>query len=59
MMRSASASEMFGVRFRNHPDPRPLLMPDDIFDTFPLRKDHPLAEIEVLQGEGIAWGVEE
>jgi NADH-quinone oxidoreductase subunit C len=49
------AMEMFGVRFRNHPDPRTLLMPDDMTDTFPLRKDHPLAEIEVLQGEGIAW----
>lgn len=53
------AAEMFGVRFRGHPDPRTLLMPEDMTDTFPLRKDHPLAEIEVLQGEGIAWGVEE
>ena len=53
------AAEMFGVRFRNHPDPRTLLMPEDMTDTFPLRKDHPLAEIEVLQGEGIAYGVEE
>ncbi len=50
--------EMFGVRFRNHPDPRTLLMPEDLTDTFPLRKDHPLAEIEVLQGEGIAWATE-
>ena len=49
------AMEMFGVRFRNHPDPRTLLMPEDITDTFPLRKDHPLAEIEVLQGEGLAY----
>ena len=49
------AMEMFGVRFRNHPDPRTLLMPEDMTDTFPLRKDHPLAEIEVIQGEGIAW----
>ena len=47
--------EMFGVRFRNHPDPRTLLMPEDITDTFPLRKDHPLAEIEVMQGEGMAF----
>jgi NADH-quinone oxidoreductase subunit C len=53
------AAEMFGVRFRGHPDPRTLLMPEDMTDTFPLRKDHPLAEIEELQGEGIAWGVEE
>ena len=40
------AAEMFGVRFRGHPDPRTLLMPEDMTDTFPLRKDHPLAEIE-------------
>lgn len=49
-------AEMFGIRFRGHPDPRPLLMPDDMDDTFPLRKDHPLAEIEVLQGEGMTYG---
>jgi NADH-quinone oxidoreductase subunit C len=49
------AAEMFGVRFRGHPDPRTLLMPDDMTDTFPLRKDHPLAEIEVLQGEALAF----
>ncbi|MEZ4501704.1 MAG: NADH-quinone oxidoreductase subunit C [Dehalococcoidia bacterium] len=48
-------AEMFGVRFNNHPDPRTLLMPEDMDDTFPLRKDHPLAEIQVLQGEGIAF----
>ncbi len=52
------AAEMFGVRFRGHPDPRTLLMPEEMTDTFPLRKDHPLAEIEVLQGEGIAYGEE-
>ena len=48
-------AEMFGVRFTGHPDPRTLLMPEDMDDTFPLRKDHPLAEIEVLQGEGMAY----
>jgi NADH-quinone oxidoreductase subunit C len=47
--------EMFGVRFEGHPDPRNLLMPEDMTDTFPLRKDHPLAEIEVLQGEGMGY----
>jgi NADH:ubiquinone oxidoreductase subunit C len=51
-------AEMFGVRFSGHPDPRPLLLPDDMDDTFPLRKEHPLAEIEVLQGEGIAYAEE-
>ncbi len=49
-------AEMFGVRFEGHPDPRALLLTDDMDDTFPLRKEHPLAEIEVLQGEGIAYG---
>ncbi len=52
-------AEMFGVRFNGHPDPRTLLMPEDMDDTFPLRKDHPLAEIEVLQGEGMAYPSEE
>ena len=52
-------AEMFGVRFRGHPDPRTLLMPEDMDDTFPLRKDHPLAEIEMLQGEGIAYAFDE
>jgi len=52
-------AEMFGIRFRGHPDPRTLLMPEDMDDTFPLRKDHPLAEIEVLQGEGIAYAFDE
>ena len=51
-------AEMFGVRFNGHPDPRPLLLPEDMDDTFPLRKEHPLAEIEVLQGEGIAYAEE-
>ena len=52
-------AEMFGVRFDGHPDPRTLLMPEDMDDTFPRRKDHPLAEIEVLQGEGMGYADEE
>ena len=51
-------AEMFGVRFTGHPDPRTLLMPEDMDDTFPLRKDHPLAEIEILQGEGMGYSEE-
>ena len=52
-------AEMFGVRFNGHPDPRTLLMPEDMTDSFPLRKSHPLAEIEVLQGEGMGYPSED
>ncbi|MCK9487577.1 MAG: NADH-quinone oxidoreductase subunit C [Dehalococcoidia bacterium] len=48
-------AEMFGIRFHGHPDPRNLLMPEDMTDVFPLRKSHPLAEIEILQGEGMGY----
>lgn len=46
-------AEMFGVTFTGHPDPRPLLMPEDVdmSDTHPLLKSHPFAEIDILQGE--------
>ena len=33
--------DMFGIVFDDHPDPRPLLLPDD-FKDHPLRKDYPL-----------------
>lgn len=32
-------AEMFGITFANHPDPRPLLLPED-FAGYPLRKDY-------------------
>lgn len=33
--------DLFGVRFKDHPDPRPLLLPDG-WEGYPLRKDYPL-----------------
>ncbi len=32
-------AELFGMTFRNHPDPRPILLPEDWDQGFPMRKD--------------------
>lgn len=43
------ASEMFGFVFDGHPDPRNLLLEDDLH-IHPLLKAHPLQPAEILQG---------
>ncbi|MPZ47787.1 MAG: hypothetical protein GEU75_00450 [Dehalococcoidia bacterium] len=45
------ARDMFGIDFEGHPNLVPILLPDDMLDHFPLRKDNPLAPLEEWQGE--------
>jgi NADH-quinone oxidoreductase subunit C len=51
--------DMFGITFDGHPHLVPLLLPEDMTDHFPLRKDNPLAEIEEWQGELLGEGAGE
>jgi NADH-quinone oxidoreductase subunit C len=53
------ARDMFGINFEGHPNLVPLLLPDDMTDHFPLRKDNPLQEIEEWQGENLRDGAGE
>ena len=43
--------DMFGIVFEGHPNLVPILLPEDMLDHFPLRKDVPLAPLEEWQGE--------
>jgi len=43
--------DMFGIDFQGHPHLVPLLLPEDMTDHYPLRKENPLQEIEEWQGE--------
>ncbi len=45
------ARDMFGIDFVGHPNLVPLLLPEDMLDHHPLRKDNPLAPLEEWQGE--------
>jgi len=49
-------AEMFGIVFEGHPNLVPLLLPEDMTDHHPLRKENPLAPIEEWQAELIAVG---
>ena len=51
------AAEMFGLVFEGHPNPVPLLLPEDMTDHHPLRRDNPLADIEEWQGEALGADV--
>jgi NADH-quinone oxidoreductase subunit C len=51
------ARDMFGIVFDGHPHLVPLLLPEDMTDHFPLRKDNLLAEVEEWQGERLGEDV--
>ena len=42
--------DMFGIFFVGHPNLVPILLPEDMLDHHPLRKDNPLAPLEEWQG---------
>ncbi len=50
---------MFGIVFDGHPNLVPLLLPEEGLDYFPLRRDHPLAEIEEPQSKYLGEEFEE
>jgi NADH-quinone oxidoreductase subunit C len=53
------ARDMFGIDFPGHWNLVPLLLPEDLTDHFPLRKENPLQEIEEWQGDNLREGAAE
>jgi NADH-quinone oxidoreductase subunit C len=53
------ARDMFGIDFEGHPNLVPILLPEDMLDHHPLRKDVPLAPLEEWQGEMLGANVGE
>ena len=51
--------DMFGINFPGHWNLVPLLLPEDMTDHFPLRKENPLQEIEEWQGDNLREGAGE
>jgi NADH-quinone oxidoreductase subunit C len=45
--------DMFGIVFEGHPNLVPILLPEDMLDHYPLRKDNPLAPLEEWQGTNL------
>jgi NADH-quinone oxidoreductase subunit C len=43
--------DLMGIVFEGHPNLVPILLPEDMLDHYPLRKDNPLAPLEEWQGE--------
>jgi NADH-quinone oxidoreductase subunit C len=49
--------DMFGIDFQGHPHLVPLLLPEDMTDHYPLRKENPLQSVDEWQGERLGANV--
>ncbi len=48
--------DMFGINFEGHPNLVPILLPEDMLDHFPLRKENPLAAAGGVAGRAVGRG---